>query len=223
MEQQGYSLKWDKAPDAGLAIVVDGEEIGFCLTEAFSQRSHMPSPKELADRKKYQYNFEPKWDYVPTGELRVTIQNLPYELSHVRKSWSDGKIRRVEKCLGDMVAVLPHLAKSLRLVREENERERLRRQEEEKRAEEERRRREEYERKAKVAAEFLKEWNASRSFRELAAALTESTQNAPVDDAQKQEILGIAQWTARHADNVDPLKHFRWMIGNFRKPSWQYW
>ncbi len=223
MEQQGHSLKWDKAPDATLAIGVDGEEISFCLIEAFSQKPHAPTPKELADLKKYHYSYGPKWDYLPTGELRITIENLPYELRHIRKSWSDGKMRRVEKCLGDMLALLPHLAKSLRLVREEDERERLRREEEAKRAEEERRRREEYERKAKVAAEFLKEWNASRGFRELAAALTESTQNAALEDAQKQEMLGIAEWIARHAENLDPLKHFEWMIKNFKKPSWQYW
>lgn len=122
-----------------------------------------------------------------------------------------------------MVAVLPHIAKSLKLVREETERERLRREEEEKRAEEARRRREEYERKAKVVAEFLKNWSESRRLRELAAAVAKSTETTDLDVDQKKGILEIAQWIVHHADNVDPLKRSDWMIKTFSKPSWQYW
>lgn len=223
IEKQGNALKWDKTPDATLSVVVDGEEISFCLAEIFSQKPHALTPKELADREKHHYYWGPKWDYIATGELRLTIDNLPYELSHVRKSWSDGKTRRVEKCLGDMVAVLPHIAKSLKLVREQTERERLRREEEEKRAEEARRRREEYERKAKVVAEFLKNWSESRRLRELAAAVAKSTETTDLDVDQKKGILEIAQWIVHHADNVDPLKRSDWMIKTFSKPSWQYW
>ena len=223
IEKQGHALNWDKTPDATLSVTVDGEEIRFCVTERFLQKPHTLTPKELAERAKYRYYYGPKWDYIATGELRLSIENLPFELSHARKSWGDGKTRRVEKFLGDMVAVLPHIAKSLKLVREENERERLRRQEEEKAAEHARMRREDYERKAKVAAEFLKDWNASENFRKFAAAIADSVQGASVEDAQKQEILEIAQWISRHADNVDPLRHHSWMIDNFKKPSWQYW
>ena len=63
------------------------------------------------------------------------------------------------------------MAKALKRVREEAERERLRIEEDRKQREEERRRQEEYDRKAKVAGEFLRRWNESKAFRHFAAAI----------------------------------------------------
>jgi hypothetical protein len=166
--------------------------------------------------------YVPTWDYVPTGELCFSIADLPYELSHVRSSWSDSKTRRLEDCLGELVAILPHVAKALKLVREDNERERLGREEEQRRAEEERGRQEEYDRKAKVVGGFLRRWKESKAFRDLAVAIEEEAEISPVQDGQKQEILAIAQWIARHADNVNPLADFECMIDEFKEPPWSH-
>ena len=222
LERQGYSMGWETSPDAKVKILVDGEEISFGIMEIFSRKPHTPTPDEIARRKKNLYVYAPNWNYVPTGELRLSIEHLPYELRHIRSSWSDGKTRRVENCLGELVAILPHVAKALKLIREENERERLRREEERKQAEEERRRQEEYDRKAKVAGEFLRRWKESKVFRDLAAAIEEKAESSLVQDGQKQEILAIAQWIARHADNMNPLADFDWMIDEFNDPPWQY-
>jgi hypothetical protein len=138
-----------------LKILVDGEEIGFCIIEFFSRKPHTPTPDETARRKKNLSVYAPNWDYVPTGELRLSIEDLAYELSHIRSSWSDGKNRRIENCLGEVVAILPHVAKAVKLVREEKERARLQREVERRKAEEERRRQAEYDRKAKVVCEFV--------------------------------------------------------------------
>ncbi|MBZ5700405.1 MAG: RWP-RK domain-containing protein [Acidobacteriia bacterium] len=222
VERQGYSMSWETSPDAKLKILVDGEEISFGIMELFSRKPHAPTPDEIARRKKNLYVYAPNWDYVPTGELRLSIEHLPYELRHIRSSWSDGKTRRGENCLGELVAILPHVAKALKLIREENERERLRREEERKQAEEERRRQEEYDRKAKAVGEFLRRWKESKAFRDLAAAIEEKAESSPVRDGQKQEILAIAQWIAQHADNMNPLADFGWMIDEFNDPPWQY-
>jgi|ERR1700678_965554 len=73
----------------------------------------------------------------------------------IPESWLLRATRRVKNCLDELVAIFPHLAKALKLVREENKRERLRREEERKQEEEEQQRQEEYDRKAKVVADGM--------------------------------------------------------------------
>lgn len=215
VEKQGYSISWETNPDSKLKILIDGEEIGVGIMESFSRKPHAPTQEEIARRKKNLYVYAPNWDYVPTGELRLSIENLTYELRHIRSSWGDGKTRRVENCLGELVAILPHLAKALKLAREENERDRLRREEERKQEEEERRRQEEYDRKAKVVGEFLRGWNESKAFRDFAGAIEDKAEQLSLQDGQKQEILEITKWIARHAENLNPLADFEWMIDEF--------
>jgi hypothetical protein len=222
VEKQDYSVNWETSPDAKPKMLVDGENISFGIVEMFARKPHTPTQDEIARRKKNLYVYAPNWDYVPTGELRLSITDLPYELSHIRSSWSDGKTRRVENCLGELVATLPHVAKALKLIREENERERIRREEERKQAEEQRRRQEKYDRKAKVVGEFLRTWTESKAFDELAAAIREKADSLPVQDVQKGEILAIAEWISEHADHLNPLADFEWMIDEFKDPPRQY-
>jgi hypothetical protein len=222
VEQQGHSVIWETSAGAKLKILIGGEQVGLGIMEIFSRKPHAPTQEEIARRKKNLYVYAPKWDYLPTCELRLSIENLPYDLRHVRSSWGDGKTRRVENCLEDLVAILPHLAKALKLVREENERECLRREEERKREEEERQSQEEYDRKAKVVGEFLRRWNESKAFRDFAAAIQDGVDKSPVQDGHKQEVLEIAKWIAHHAENLNPLADFESMIDEFNDPPWQY-
>lgn len=130
VEAQGYSVVWGKEPDARLHVAVDGEKLRFCLAETFSRKPHSLTSEEITRKKKSLYDYAPQWDYTPSGILHLSIEDLPYDLRRVRKSWSDGKTRRVEVSLSDCVAVLPHLAKAIKLVEEEAERRRMQWQEE---------------------------------------------------------------------------------------------
>lgn len=222
VEMQGYSVNWGTKPDAKLVISLEGEQISPYIIESFSRKPHTPTQDEIARRKKNLYVYAPSRDYVPTGDLSLSIGDLPYKLRHIRSSWSDGKTRRVENCLGEVVAMLPHVARALRLIREENERERLREQEERKQAEEARRKQEEYDRKAKVVNQFLQGWKDGAAFRDLADAVRRKVEASSVRDDQRQEMLAIANWIAHHADYIDPLTDFDWMIDQFNDPPGQY-
>lgn len=220
VEAQGYSVIWGKEPEARLHVAVDGEELRFCLGETFSREPHSLTREQIARKEKNLYVYAPQWDYMPSGIFHLSIEDLPYGLRHVRKSWSDGKARRVEDSLNDCVAVLPHLAKAIKLVKEEAERQRMQWQEEEKRREEHRRRQEEYDRKSKVADQFLEFWNRSKTFRELANSINENLENSPLGDKEKTEVRKISRWIARHAENNNPLMHFDWMIRKFNDSPW---
>lgn len=223
VEGQKHSVRWPSGADATLTLLVDAEELQFCLTEQFSQKTHVLTPEEIARRKKSLYDFAPKWDYVTTGLLRLSIQDLPYELSHFRKSWSDGATRRLENCLGEFIAVLPHIAKAVRAVKEQRARENARRQEEAKQAEENRRKQAEYDRKAKVVAQFLQGWRDGKALRAFSVAIKKMLDNSTIDAEQKSEMQTIAEWITHHADFVDPLTDFDWMVEEFKNPPWQYW
>jgi hypothetical protein len=223
VEKQGYSVGWATATGARPKILVGGEELEPCVSEDFSRKAHTPTPEEIDHRKKNLYVYAPNWDYVPTGELHLALEGLPWGIKSIRSSWSDGKRGRVEKHLGELVATLPHLAEAIKRIREENERERLRREEEQRQMEERRRRQEEYDRRSKVVGEFLRAWKESQAFRDLAVAIEGKVESVAMEDGQKQEILTIAQWIARHAENINPLGRLEWMIKEFKEPGWKYY
>ena len=51
-EEHKYSVRWLASADAALTILVDAEELHFCLTEKFAQKTHALTPEEIARRKK---------------------------------------------------------------------------------------------------------------------------------------------------------------------------
>ena len=221
-EAQGHSVEWGSESGARLFISVDGTKLQFCLAESFSRKPHSLTPSETVRKQKGLYVYAPQWDYVPSGLFHISIENLPYGLTNVRKSWSDGKAQRVEDCLSDCVAILPHLVKAIKVVNKERRLQDLRWQEEQKQREARERRREEYDRKTKVAEQFLTGWRESKAFQELADSLNKQMEISTTGDEEKEKLRKISSWIARHAENINPLCHFDWMIRKFNESPWQY-
>ena len=221
-EAQGHSVEWGSESGTRLSISVDGTKLQFCLAESFSREPHSLTPSETAHKQKGLYVYPPEWDYLPSGLLHLSIENLPYGLTNVRKSWRDGKTQRVEDCLSDCVAVLPHLVKAIKLVEEESRLRDLRWQEEAKQREAQQRRREEYDQKTKVAEQFLTGWRESNASHSLADSLNKQIEISTTGDEEKEKLRKISSWIARHAENINPLAHFDWMIRKFNESPWQY-
>jgi hypothetical protein len=221
LEERSYSVQWESRDDARLKIVVNKQELYPHLSEHITRKSHTLTPKETADRAKHPYSYySPMNDFEPTGQLRLSVCNLPWEMRNVRTSWGDGKTRNVEDCLGEFIAILPYLSTSMKLVDEE--RERLRREEEQRQAEEARRKREEYSRKTKIVEQFLEQWQESCNFRDLALAIEQKMSNLQIQDRKRQDLQEITTWIDQHANNIDPLMHFDWMVRQFQKPPSAY-
>jgi hypothetical protein len=136
-------------------------------------------------------------------------------LKGFRKSWSDTATQRVENCLTDFVATLPFLAKAIKFVNEEHERQRKQCQEEQRLREEQHRIQAEYDRKAKVADQILEFWNRSRNLQELANAMNGRIETSAIDDAEKAKLREISSWIARHAEKNDPFADFEWILEEF--------
>lgn len=146
VENQGHTLNWPKEPKANLVVVVDSQRIAFCLSEIIEHKTHVLTKQEAERRKNNLYDYSPKWDYVGTGRLRLSIESVPYGVKTIRKSWSDGRTQQLESCLGDFIVTLSQVAAAIKFDNEERERRHQRWMDEQKRAEEERRLQAEYDR-----------------------------------------------------------------------------
>ena len=220
LDAAGYKIEWPSPYNVPLIVIVLDEKLRFSITEFVERQEHKPTKDETARQKADYWWRPPKWDYTLTGRLKVTLEST--ESSSIRHSCADGKRRRVETCLGEILVVCENIANAVKKERQERAEAERKRAEERKREEEERQRQYEYDRKAEVVGKLASSWRESRLLREFAAAMQADSESGQVPDEQKQELRQIADWTVQHADFVDPLTDFAWVIRQFKKPEWQY-
>lgn len=109
-----------------------------------------------------------------TGRLGFRICSLEF-LGPPRKSWRDGKTKRLEDMLNDFIAGLIDLAERHRLWQERLERERRQRAEEERRRQEEARRRELEQKQLADLERRIADWAKARTVDELVDAVAGAT------------------------------------------------
>ena len=222
IEAQGHILKWPDNEKEGLTITADGEVIHFAISETIEQKTHTPTTEELARQKQRSWETPPKWDFVATGRLCISLEDLPYGLKTLRKSWADGKYQRLENCLGDFLLNLPRAALAIRLDREETERTRRKWAEEAKREEEARQRHAESQRKAKHVSRLVDEWNRSKQLHEFATILRTAGESQQLNEAGQNELHAMADWTERYSAALNPLSRLGEALKEFKRPPNPY-
>jgi hypothetical protein len=217
IEAQGHILKWSDNEKEHLTITADGEVIQFAVSETIEQRTHTPTKEELARQKQSSWDRPPKWDFVATGRLCVSLEDLPYGLKTLRKSWSDGKYQRLEDCLGDFIQNLPRAALAIKLDREDTERIRRQWAEKEKQAEEARQRHTEFQRKAKHVSRLIEEWDRSKQFLEFATQLRTLSDSQLLNEEGRNELRSMADWTERYGVALNPLSRLEEVLKEFKR------
>lgn len=215
LESAGYTFSWPKPHDKPLTVCVLDEDLPFSISEIAKAQPHKLTPQE----KSHPWRA-PHWDYHPTGHLKLSIDCTTE--ARIRHSWAEGKMLRVEKCLGRFVVALPLVAKTIRVEREEQERRDREREEQRKRDEDARRQREEYNRKAKVIQKLAHDFDESRLVSEFAAALKRAADSPNTPEDKKPELSSMAEFAMRHVRYLDPLTHLDWMLDQFKSPPWSY-
>ena len=113
-------------------VTINDEQFEIGIDEKTNQQQHKATAEE---KERYPHGWGiPKYDHFPSGLLILKIRDISYY--GIRQQWSDGKIQRIDNCLGDFIAGL-YLAADVRKERrierarqeEEWERERIRRAE----------------------------------------------------------------------------------------------
>lgn len=176
-----------------------GERIPVLLEERVTRTQHVLT--EAEHRHPYR---APRWDYAPTGKLRIQLKE--WTSKHLRKRWADSAKRRLEDVLNDIVLGLVVVADAKRARRLQREREERERQEaERRRIEAERQRREELERRQLLERQ-VESWTKAQQVR---AFVDEVERRAQVKDKSMELGTDLAEWIAwarGHADRLDPLR-----------------
>ncbi len=168
------------------------------VRELTTRKPHTPTPDELAEQARYKFARIDKWDYEPNGSLRVSIANP--DDRHDRRAWADGKARRVEEMVEEIVTgFLLEVDAELDRARRAEER-RIQEAEHWRRQRElEQLRKEEEARVNRLVAEAERWERAARIRRYVTAVLEEHTDPVP------ESIERWASWAMATADRIDPI------------------
>ena len=159
------------------------------------------SEKERPPNVQYWYKT---YSYAPTGHLVIRITN--YLDNGMRRSWSDGKLQRLEN-------VLPEVFAGVKLAAEHLQKRRLEFEERERQWAEERRKREELEKRVKIEKERRDQlelemvgWQKAKVIRGFCDALQARAQNSP-DEFPAESTNRWLAWARALASKHDPFEN----------------
>ena len=210
VKSKGYSMKIisEQYEQSKTIIVVDQEEIQISICQRALQVPHEKTLEEKSRLRKGYAVVCRDNDRNPTAKLKLRINNPP---QRVRGSWSDGKKRRLEECLGEFIQALPFIAHSIKEDRAEAiqiEFDRVRALELRKQRElEEARRQEEVARLAAIEKKKVEEligavsnWRLAGQIREYIDVIKKSQVE------QNTDLMTWCAWALQYAEKIDPLK-----------------
>jgi hypothetical protein len=219
-DEVSYQLEWPKPYNTKLTVLVLEEKLTLSVTEAIDRREHKPTREETARQETSGWWRPPRWDYTPNGLLRFTLESCEY--SDLRRTWKDGKRRKLEDCVGEIFVEFEMTGKAVKRERERRaEAERLY-AEQRKRDAEAAARKAEYNRKADAARKLTQAWTESKLMKEFSVELQAALARTEVPDGVRQDLETMIEWTSHHADSLDPLTDLKWLIRTFNNPFGLY-
>jgi hypothetical protein len=198
---RGFAIKAGTSQDRSQAkLIVNGETLGLSIEERLRRQAHEPTARERAELERSRWSSAPKYDYVPTGELTLKLDG-GYG-SGVRSNWSDGRHRRIEESLNQVIVSLVHMAAWLTAERlKEEERKRRFQAEQDRRTA--LRHRVEQERQAVTKLEKdAQAWQRARTIRAYVDAVEAKARESGTPD---DEWANWMVWACQQADRIDPL------------------
>jgi hypothetical protein len=214
-EQHGVEVAWPKDEGANLTLAHESETIGFWLSEILETRPHVLTKEETDHKKRYGWCSSPKWDYQPTGLLRVSL--LCGETTSTRKTWADGKKRRLEDCLGEVIAGIGVLARAIKQMKAERQRRHEEYEAKQKRRREEEDREREFARRGEVIVKAAQALHQSQLVRRLAVCLGTSVHLNKLDNESLSQMRELLEWCSEYANRIDPTCEPMILLRNFYK------
>ena len=173
------------------------------LKELTHREPHVPTTKELQDKAKYSFTRIAKWDYFPNGQFCLSLANE--QGNQESRWWSDGKFRRVEDMIPEIVrGILEEVDAAISKRKIEHEEARSRAREAQARYAAEQRRKEEQGRIDALVRE-VESWELSRRIRRYLRTV-ERTMLERHDQIDKGSQLDVwLEWAESVALRYDPL------------------
>ena len=204
LEARRMPLRIESEGKRQTCVTIDGQNLAIRIVENTLRSERQPTVTERKDYEKYGHVYLPnRYVFEPTGQLRLGILSGHY--SELKRSVSDGKHQRVEKCINAFIVKL--VEEAVTRKRETEERERWHRE-----WEEQERRREEREKQVREEAERFKaleeetrNWRRAEEIRDYVATVEAKSigENDAIDPAG--ELGQWIKWARDKADWLDPL------------------
>ena len=220
LDDAKHRLGWPKPYDTPLKIIVLDEQMQLIVTEAVERKEHKPTKEEMARQKLQPWQRPPQWDYASTGRLKLSLESCDFP--SIRHAWTDGKRRRLEASLGEILVECERTGQAIKRAREAHTEAERRWAEERRRQAEAAIRKAEYDRKAAALEKLARSWQEGKLIRDFSAALRASSKDATVPDDLKMELETLINWAGRHADYVCPLTDLKWTVSQFKSAAWPY-
>ena len=216
LDDAKHVLEWPSPYNAPLKIVVDAEKLQFTITEAIERRGHKPTSEELARQKADKWWRPRQWDYTPTKRLNLTLESCEYCV--ISRSWTDGKRRKLEICLGEVLVACQTMAAAIKKEREDRARhqrdvERQRTQELEVR-----RQQEEYLRRSEVIKKAAESLELSQDIRRLVVCLGSTSNIHKLSHDHFGHFKQMLEWCTEYANSLDPTNRLAGIIEEFTNP-----
>lgn len=190
------------AGPVGAGIMIADEPERITIEEASQRQVHKLTDAEKAWTRRYGYSTAPMYDFVPSGVMTIQISSAKYR-DGVRSLWKDGRTRKVENCLNEVMVGLYLAARS---ATEAKRKAAIREQ----RAEEENARRAALRLERATAQRQLDDleaqsraWERAQRMRAFITAFEISCRE-PAGVLSEEASLWVTE-NSRHADRIDPL------------------
>jgi len=212
LTRRDYELTIEKADPTKTKVLVDGEKIEIGIDEKIRAVKHVLTTKEKSRYGGY-IGWVPRFDHEPTGELVLRIRNANY--LGIRQSWGDGRVQKLENCLGKFIVGLHHAARAIKEHREERERQE-REWEERSRLWKEQQRLEDLEnQRIEKLSKDVGNWQTARNIRQYLTELTNL-----VD--QVEGLDEWIKWANLYASRLDPTSHPGNLVFKENQKNWDY-
>lgn len=185
----------------GLAVEVAGEAIRLEL--------HEPSTRQVP-RKQSEYGY-PRWDYIPSGRLTLSLWSR--YLTDYQTQWSDSSGKPLEERLGEVVLLFEQTPSIIAQAKERERREWLVWE----RAQLCRRRHSDAFKHTKARTQAIDALARNLSKAAEIRLFVKAVKNASSPPAATRRL---ARWATLYADHLDPLVDFSLPKLNEKPPAW---
>lgn len=185
------------------ALMVAGEPFAIRIDEPQKRTNHVPTAAEIQRQKKEPWSHPPPWDFNWSGELRLHAHEP--DSRSVDRTWKDGKRRRLEDQIRDILNGLYDLALRAKTRRAEHERRERERREEE-RLEWERSKRRDIE--LKLIQDLERQagaWFRSRLLHRYIRAARRVLGEQHIEAKRGDETVDFFDWAQDYVHQLDPL------------------
>jgi len=183
-------------------LLVQGEALAFRIDERRRQVDHVLTEDEKERKRRNQFVYPPRYDFIPTGELRLHLMHPGW--NHSVRTWKDSAKRRLEDQINSILLGFLDDAQATKESRAEQRRAEIEsRRREQLRLEQSRRR----ETNAKLIRQLEMQagaWMRARLLRSYLRALKRTMWGEKLETIVDEKHVDFLSWAMHYVDQLDP-------------------